>query len=706
MRGLVPTSLFVAVFLSCHSETKHSHQKSKRPDRAVPSLACDIRAGKISHTEFIARCPANCTQTKQPVYGTDVYASISSVCNAAIHGGIITDAGGKVIVRKMVGQDFYKGSFSNGVRSLSLPKWRESFTITAGKSKKGVLYPHTLHYISAHSTAVKTAQVLKNQSKGHQLTTAQPMRTSAALSSTASESSTTPTSTNTPTSKPRLMDHRHRVAGMPQVGAQRIDLDQGVHRPDPRATFWRPLGTAHVSAFPGRDRPPAAYPHSDWQAWSRQTSDAIHPVPESSYTWKGARMLERDGFTEQQQALLPKDPEPGPSGDPNCKVDIAFLMDGSWSIGRRRFRIQKDFLAKVAETIDVGASGPLMGIIQFGDNPETEFDLKAYTSSRDLSAAIENISQKGGASNVGKALSYLSGHFFTDAGGNRGRAPNVAVVLLDGWPTDKVEEASRQARESGINIFFVTIESPTEYEKENVLEANFMDKAVCRTNSFFSLPIFSWFDLGDAVQPLARRLCDTDQLVCSKTCLNANDIAFIIDGSSSIGTGNFRTMLQFVANVTREFEISDTDTRVGAVQYTYEQRLEFSFRQHSTKPAVLAAIEGISYWSGGTSTGAAIAYAAEQLFSQSKPSKRKVMIVITDGRSYDDVRAPALAIQRQGVIAYSIGIAWAVQEELEYIASDPDMEHSFFVDDFDNLHKFVPKIISNICQEFNQQPRN
>ena len=52
----------------------------------------------------------------------------------------------------------------------------------------------------------------------------------------------------------------------------------------------------------------------------------------------------------------------------------------------------------------------------------------------------------------------------------------MAVVLVDGWPTDKVEEASRQARESGINIFFVTIEGPDENEKQNVVEPNFVDK--------------------------------------------------------------------------------------------------------------------------------------------------------------------------------------------------------------------------------------
>lgn len=50
----------------------------------------------------------------------------------------------------------------------------------------------------------------------------------------------------------------------------------------------------------------------------------------------------------------------------DCKVDLAFLMDGSWSIGKRRFRIQKDFLSEVAQAINVGVAGPMMGIIQYG----------------------------------------------------------------------------------------------------------------------------------------------------------------------------------------------------------------------------------------------------------------------------------------------------------------------------------------------------
>nr|XP_023411008.1 vitrin [Loxodonta africana] len=340
-----------------------------------------------------------------------------------------------------------------------------------------------------------------------------------------------------------------------------------------------------------------------------------------------------------------------------------------------------------------------------------------YTSSHNSSRANPGIQRQDslGAAfqkpagvdvSLGRALSFVTKNFFSKANGNRGGAPNVAVVMVDGWPTDKVEEASRLARESGINIFFITIEGAIEKEKQYVIEPNFANKAVCRTNGFYSLNVQSWFSLHKTLQPLVKRVCDSDRLACSKTCFNSADIGFVIDGSSSVGTSNFRTVLQFVANLSKEFEISDTDTRIGAVQYTYEQRLEFGFDQYSSKPDILNAIKRVGYWSGGTSTGAAINYALEQLFKKSKPNKRKLMVLITDGRSYDDVRIPAMAAHQKGVITYAIGIAWAAQDELEVIATHPARDHSFFVDEFDHLYRFVPRVIQNICTEFNSRPRN
>ncbi|XP_037260977.1 vitrin isoform X3 [Falco rusticolus] len=721
---------FFGVLLMCTYAAREATKKMKKSKlyftlTDVPQIDCDVKAGKIINPEFIAKCPPGCQDVKYRVYGTDIYASFSSVCNAAIHSGIIDNAGGKILVQKVAGHSGYRGSFSNGVRSLSLPRWRESFLVSEGKPRRGVTYPSALEYSSSKSTAVKSGDTVRKEyqtspapTPATQMatTTPTPTTTTTDPSTTTPKPTTTPTTTRTTTvasaAKTRPGLHRVRDIGSSSIHPAYSSVVAAASR-QVQAAQGRGQNTAFRGTSTSASNRNILRPNTDHAgiqrqepvaAFRRAAGSPAHLAMETD-SWKSGLSLFDTGFSSKEE-LNPKPLESISQGNPNCKVDLSFLMDGSWSIGKRRFQLQKQFLSNMAQALSIGSAGPLMGIIQYGDDPSTEFNLNTYANSKDLRNAIEKISQKGGLSNVGKALSFVNKNFFLDANGNRGGAPNVVVVMVDGWPTDRVEEASRLARESGINIFFVTIEAAAESEKQNVIEPNFVDKAVCRTNGFYSINVPSWFSLHKVVQPLVKRVCDTDRLVCSKTCLNSADIGFVIDGSSSVGTSNFRTVLQFVANISKEFEISDTDTRIGAVQYTYEQRLEFSFDKYSTKQDVLSAIKRISYWSGGTSTGAAISYASEQLFSKSKPNKRKIMILITDGRSYDDVRVPAMAAHQNGVIAYSIGIAWAAQDELEAIATDPDKEHSFFVDEFDNLYRFVNQLIQNICIEFNSQPRN
>lgn len=54
--------------------------------------------------------------------------------------------------------------------------------------------------------------------------------------------------------------------------------------------------------------------------------------------------------------------------------------------------------------------------------------------------------------------------------------------------------------------------------------------------------------------------------------------------------------------------------RPGAVQFTYDQRLEFGLLDHSTKDEAIRALKKISYMSGGTATGEAITYVTQTLF--------------------------------------------------------------------------------------------
>lgn len=186
--------------------------------------------------------------------------------------------------------------------------------------------------------------------------------------------------------------------------------------------------------------------------------------------------------------------------------------------------------------------------------------------------------------------------------------------------------------------------------EENIVKVQIcVLQAGCKDNGFFAMTMPSWFSTTKFLKPLAQKLCSVDQLLCSKTCYNSVNLGFLIDGSSSVGETNFKLVLSLLSSIARNFDISEIGSRIGAVQFTYDQRLEFGFGDYLKKDDALKALQNIPYLSGGTATGDAITFAMENLFQpRSMGTGKKFLIIVTDGQSYDDVRGPALAAQRQG----------------------------------------------------------
>jgi hypothetical protein len=78
--------------------------------------------------QFEYDCPAK--GAPGGVWGTNVYTDDSSVCTAAVHGGLITLAkGGKVKIEMRDGQPSYRGSTRNGIKSRPYPAWGGSFIV-------------------------------------------------------------------------------------------------------------------------------------------------------------------------------------------------------------------------------------------------------------------------------------------------------------------------------------------------------------------------------------------------------------------------------------------------------------------------------------------------------------------------------------------------------------------------------------------------
>ncbi|KAM3821222.1 integrin alpha-D-like [Vipera latastei] len=179
------------------------------------------------------------------------------------------------------------------------------------------------------------------------------------------------------------------------------------------------------------------------------------------------------------------------------------------------------------------------------------------------------------------------------------------------------------------------------------------------------------------------------------------DIAFLIDGSSSIGKEDFEKMKQFVSQIIRN--LSGRDTLFALMQFSGNFREHFNFK--SQDPARL--VMEVKQLQGWTKTATAIHKVVRELFITEKGSRieaTKILIVITDGSKTKDNAEYWQVIpeaEQAGIIRYAIGVGNAfstikVQQELKDIASEPDDEHVFKVNNFNALKSIQDQLQNKI----------
>ena len=76
-------------------------------------------------------------------------------------------------------------------------------------------------------------------------------------------------------------------------------------------------------------------------------------------------------------------------------------------------------------------------------------------------------------------------------------------------------------------------------------------------------------------------------------CKTRLDLAFVIDGSGSVGRANFRRCLYFVRRLIASFKIGRGHTRVGVMVYSSRPRVIFNLRQYNDRRGMLNAVKRI-----------------------------------------------------------------------------------------------------------------
>ncbi|XP_029932984.1 von Willebrand factor A domain-containing protein 2 [Myripristis murdjan] len=154
----------------------------------------------------------------------------------------------------------------------------------------------------------------------------------------------------------------------------------------------------------------------------------------------------------------------------SAAMDILFLMDGSYSVGKGSFERSKHYALKLCQALDIGPDKVRVGLIQFGSVPRLEFALDAYTSKEELRKHMKKISYRGGSTQTGLALKYVLRKGFP-GGRNSSRAAQIVILLSDGKSQGNVVQAAAQLKETGVVLFAVGLRYPRWEELHAVASA-------------------------------------------------------------------------------------------------------------------------------------------------------------------------------------------------------------------------------------------
>ncbi|XP_053316567.1 collagen alpha-1(XXI) chain [Spea bombifrons] len=179
-----------------------------------------------------------------------------------------------------------------------------------------------------------------------------------------------------------------------------------------------------------------------------------------------------------------------------------------------------------------------------------------------------------------------------------------------------------------------------------------------------------------------------------------NDLVFILDGSWSVGPENFEILKKWVVNITSNFDIGPKFTQVGVVQYSDYPVLEIPLGRHDSSQSLLEKMQSIQYLGGNTRTGNAIQFAVDNLFSRSLRPLTKIAIVLTDGKSQDEVNDAAEEARRNQITLFAIGVGSEIEEsELRAIANKPSSTYVFYVEDYIAISRIREVIKQKLCEE-------
>ncbi|XP_060071932.1 collagen alpha-1(XII) chain-like [Ylistrum balloti] len=418
-----------------------------------------------------------------------------------------------------------------------------------------------------------------------------------------------------------------------------------------------------------------------------------------------------------------------------CYVDIAFVVDSSSSIPEKDFKIMKKFMEELVKRFEVGPKDALFAAVSFSDGVKEEFK---FSDSADQATVIDNLEKirykAGLATKTYAGIRYMNENLFGPDNGARNDAVHVGIIMTDGTTnpgsdgtfTAKTAKAETQkeakaAKDNGIFLFAVGIGSKVD-------DAELSGIANAPSSTYmFKVKNFEELKTEKVKKELANSAChpvkapnptpipgpapEIPQAEDPKEVCQGKkaDVIFLLDESSSIHTTeNFKLELSFVKAVIDYLDVSNDLTRVGLITFSSEANMRFQLDKFTTKDELHEEVDKINWRGGDTYIDKALDLLMGEGFELQNGAREdaaQIAIIITDGNSTNlhKTKIQAEKVHKKGIYVFAIGVGFVNRDELNILASDPNSDYVFTVNDLKALNTIKKILVYKVCKE---KPQN
>uniref|UniRef100_A0A0D9QYB9 von Willebrand factor A domain-containing protein 2 n=1 Tax=Chlorocebus sabaeus TaxID=60711 RepID=A0A0D9QYB9_CHLSB len=145
---------------------------------------------------------------------------------------------------------------------------------------------------------------------------------------------------------------------------------------------------------------------------------------------------------------------------PGCRtqaLDLVFMLDTSASVGPENFAQMQSFVRSCALQFEVNPDVTQVGLVVYGSQVQTAFELDAKPTQAALLRAISQAPYLGGVGSAGTALLHIYDKVMTVQRGARPGVPKAVVVLTGGRGAEDAAVPAQKLRNNGISVLVMGV---------------------------------------------------------------------------------------------------------------------------------------------------------------------------------------------------------------------------------------------------------